>query len=215
MSSQHREAKMRREILVVPTHKVYENHTFEGFIHAKEADLEQIILEHFEYKVRWDMEVDPSYQQPIPYAIIVNPQSNKVIAYQRWSSESTSWEQRLYGKRSLWVGGHIELEEKNAENPMHVTVVKEIKEEIWLTDIQEVTVLWYINDNSDPVGEVHLGILYLITTHAKDIEIVDGELEQVFFKSHDEIEEIMSSPDCDVESRSKIARQAYKDFQQK
>ncbi len=158
------------------------------------------------------MEEDKNFQQPIPYVIIVNPELHKVIAYQRGSSSTTSWEQRLYGKRSLGVGGHVELEFKDATNPLRETALQEIKEEIWLTSIDSLKVLWYLNDNSDPVWEVHVWIIYLAETSEKSVAIVDGELAKVDFFSPEEIDEIMNSPDCDVESRSRIARKAYKEF---
>gem|GEM_PF-4307972 len=49
------------------------------------------------------MEEDLDFQQPIPYVIIYNPDLDKYVAYKRGSSESTSGEKRLFGKRSLGV----------------------------------------------------------------------------------------------------------------
>ena len=68
----------------------------------------------------------------------------------------------------------------------------------------------YLNDNSDEVGKVHFGVLYVLYTHDSDVQIGDGELEQVFFKTKDEIDNIMNDANCDVESWSRIAREAYK-----
>lgn len=209
-ATQVRKEKMLRDILVIKTDIVYKDFQFEGFASIEEINLEPIILEHYEYQQRGKMEIDPSYQQAIPYVLIVNPEIEKVIAYQRGDVNSIAGDKRLFGKWSLWVGGHIEVNEQHAENPLLATAIKEIEEEINLTDIHNIHILGYINDNSSPVSKVHLGIVYIAETEAIELSIGDGELEQVFLKSYDEIEEIMTSPDCDVEEWSVIAWNAYK-----
>ena len=205
-----REEKMKRQILVVKAETLFQEKKFEGFLAATEYDFEKIILNSFEYQIRWDMEINPDFQQPIPYAIVVNPTTKKIIAYQRGNNSWVSWEQRLYNKRSLWIGWHIELEEKDAHNPLQATLIKEVQEEIWLDSIDSFEVIGYLNDNSDEVGKVHFGVLYVLYTHDSDVQIGDGELEQVFFKTKDEIDNIMNDANCDVESWSRIAREAYK-----
>jgi predicted NUDIX family phosphoesterase len=62
------------------------------------------LLSQRDFLKRGDMEVDPSYQQPIPYTIIWNPKEEKLIAYKRSSDEAVSGENRLYGKWSIGVG---------------------------------------------------------------------------------------------------------------
>lgn len=212
MGTQSREDKMLRPVMVVKSNTLYQNHQFEWFIPQNDANLEDLILSNFEYKERGIMEEDASYQQPIPYVIIINPKTQKIIAYQRWSSTSTSGEQRLYGKRSLWVGGHVEIEQKDSNNPLQATALQEIKEEIGLENISKITSMGYINDNSNPVGKVHIWVIYLAETPEEEINIWDGEIAKVGFFSKDEIEEIMNSSDCDVESRSRIAWDAYKNY---
>ncbi len=210
MSTQHREAKMLRDILVVKSSVLYTDETPWGFVPAADVEWEDQAIQHYEYKMRWDMEEDLNYQQPIPYVIVHNPELDKFVAYKRGSSESTSGEQRLYGKWSLWVGWHIERDQESDANPIRSTAIIEIEEEIGLSDIENLTLLWYIRDKTVPVNLYHLGMVYVATTHTPDVETVDGELEQVYFKSADEIDELMNSPEVDMESRSRIARDAYK-----
>ncbi len=213
MTNQHRSQKMLRDILVVRSWLLYNPETKWWFIPADDVTFEESVLNNFEYKMRGDMEEDLDYQQPIPYVIIQNPETQKFIAYKRGSSESTSWETRLFGKRSLWVWGHIERDQEKAANPMESTALIEIEEEIWLHDISNLKLLWYIRDKSVPVNLYHLWFVYLATTATTDVSVVDGELEQVYFMTEQEIDELMTSPDVDMESRSKIARDAYKETQ--
>ncbi len=207
---------MKREILVVNTATLFEKRLFSWFSSAEEFDYEKIILDHFEYRVRGDMEIDPSFQQPIPYALIWNPTTQKMIAYKRWSDESTSWEERLFWKWSLWVWGHIELDVKDTKNPMYETVFQEIEEEIFLKkdELKTVEVLWYINDNSDEVWKVHVWVLYLVTTDVDTVSINDGELEKVYFLSLDDIRQIINSEDAEMESWSRIAFEAFERISQ-
>ena len=175
-----------------------------------EANFEEIILKNFEYQQRGKMEEDTSFQQPIPYVIIHNPETKTFVWYQRGDVNSASWEVRLLGKWSLGVWGHIEKEQENDENPIRSTVYKEIEEEIWLTDITNVKVLGYIVDSTVPVNLYHLWVVYIAETQTTSAEACDGELAWVHFLSEEEVEGIITSPDADLESRSHIAWDAYK-----
>ncbi len=201
---------MLRDILVVKSSLLYTPDTKWWFIPAEEENFEVKAKEHYEYQQRWKMEEDLNYQQPIPYVIVHNPNLDKFVAYKRGSSESTSGENRLYGKRSLWVWGHIEKEQEHAENPIRATAKIEIEEEIWLSDIHDLTLLWYIRDKTVPVNLYHLWMVYVATTNTESIEVVDWELEQVYFMTKDEIEQLMNSDDVEMESWSRIAWEAYK-----
>lgn len=205
-----KEEKMARKILVVKADTLYKDKQFEGFSPAEDYNFENIVLENFEYQTRGEMEIDSSFQQAIPYGIIVNQTTNKVIAYQR--DGTNSGEQRLHNKRSLGLGGHIEVEEKDAQNPLQATLIKEIREEIGLDNITGLKIIGYLNDNSDEVGKVHFGVLYVVYTDDTEVEIGDGELEKVFFKTPEEIDELMNDPTCDMESRSRIARTAFQNI---
>lgn len=213
-NKQIREEKMLREILVVRSDIVYADIWSDrpGFIAYDEADFENIILEHYEYQQRWKMEQDTSYQQPIPYVIIHHPESNKFIAYQRGDHTSIVWENRLFAQWSLGVWGHIEKEQENDENPLYTTLFREIEEEMGLTDITNIKILWYIVDRTVPVNLYHLWVLYIAETKTKNITEINGELEDVFFLTKEEIEEIIISPDTELESWSVIAWNAYKKY---
>lgn len=205
MSESLREEKMKKKILVVKSDVVYKDKQFEWFCPVDEFDFESAILDNFEYQERGLMEVDDNYQQPIPYALVVNPTTEKVIVYQRGGKDSGTWDERIFWNRSLWVWWHIEREEKDAINPMHATILKEIEEETGIKSIIDMKVLGYINDNSDVVGKYHLWVIYLIFTDETKVAVVDGEMEKVFFKTKNEINTIMNSTNHRMESWSKIA----------
>ncbi|USN54983.1 MAG: NUDIX domain-containing protein [Candidatus Peribacteria bacterium] len=170
------------------------------------------LLQQSDFKVRQDMEIDPSFQQPIPYTIIWNPELQKVIAYKRSSDETIAGDQRLYGKWSIGVGGHIEQDIVGDTSPVETTALREIAEEAHITNLEKLELLGYINDNSDEVGRVHFGVVYLAITATQDATINDGEMEKVTLLSLEEIQHIIDSPDAVLESRSHLAFQYLKQY---
>ncbi len=205
-------------IMVVPTNILFdEGRYFEGFKPAYELDFESIILANYSFMRRGHPEIpgsgaeaDPSHRQPIGYAIIVNPKLNLVYAYQRSSDAEHAHESRLHGKWSWGVGGHIERvdvgEQSDNSNPIHKSMLREVLEEVTINGSISTKVLGYISD-TDSVGLVHIGILYLIETDATVVEPNSNESKVGRLHTIDELESIIASPDCQVEGWSRIAIQ--------
>src|SRR3989344_7918816 len=103
-------SKEDQEILVVKRKYLFDNNKnyFNGFSSAENLNFISRILSNMEWKRRGDMEIDPSYKQPIAYCAIVNPESEKVFAYIRSKRDEHYGEKRLQGKLSVGIGGHIE-----------------------------------------------------------------------------------------------------------
>ena len=196
--------KNEQLVMVVERNSLLGNDSFQGFVPAADADYVSRILGGFKFMKRGEAEIDPKHKQPISYGLIVNPKLGKVFAYKRSSKDKEYSEKRLHGKYSLGVGGHVE--QSDSENPLSESLLREVEEEIGLSkdQITNARVLGYINDDSNPVGEVHFGLLYLIETSAISIspksEMMHGELMDL-----GEVEELMGNPDVDMENWSRIA----------
>ena len=145
------------KIIVVERDKLFGEDYFQGFKNHEEFDYEKIILDNLKIMRRGDAEVDSSHKQPIGYMLIVNPKSKKIFVYLR---SGEGGENRLHGKWSLGVGGHIEpfdIKNKNI-NPIRKSQLRELKEEIEIIgNILGIKVLGYVNDEEDSVGKVHFG----------------------------------------------------------
>ncbi len=205
--------KMQREIMVVKNDKLFQNTKRKtGFYHDFEADFEKQILENYEYMVRWKAEENFDYKQPIPYAVVMD-ENGYVFVYKRWGENSNAWESRLHSKISIWVGGHIEKEEENSQNPIYDTLLREVEEELDVKkdNIKEIEVLWYINNDEDDVNKVHIGIAYLVHLYNSNFDLLDGEIENGEFVSIDELEKMINSGDYDVEAWSKILFNSLKE----
>src|SRR5205807_3203926 len=71
-------------------------------------------------------------------------------------------ERRLHVLRSIGVGGHISLDDKNLfESPYREALFREVAEEVFLESSFEERCIGLINDDSTPVGQVHLGIVHV------------------------------------------------------
>lgn len=197
--------KNEKLIMVVKRETLFKDDHFEGFKPQDGIDFESRILENYEYVRRGDAEGNPSYKQPIGYAMIFNPYSRKLFAYQRSSDDSKYSEKRLQGKWSWGVGGHIEKIDIKNGNPIRESMLREVtKEEIEMSgSVMSTKALGYINDDSNDVGKVHFGILYLIKTDSSVITPKDPEIKQGKLMSLYELESIFSQ--YSVEEWSKIA----------
>jgi len=198
--------KMAREIMVVNNEKLFKLVDRENkFYEKKENDFEKNILENYEYMIRWEAEVNYEYKQPIPYGVVVD-QENRIFVYQRGWAGSNAWDSRLHNKIAFWVWGHIEIEDKDLENPLKDGLVREVEEEINLkdSDIEGVEKIWYINNDSDDVSKVHFGVCYLIKVNNTNVELLDWELDNWEFISLEDLEQKVNSPEYDVEAWSKI-----------
>lgn len=119
----------------------------------------EICQENYRFLDRGQAEADPSYKQLIPYVTILC--QDAVLVLERTSAQS---EERLHGKLSLGVGGHINPEDQGGALAEVIAraMARELREELWLkTDAQPV-LLGLINDDTNSVGSVHLGLHYLL-----------------------------------------------------
>ena len=126
-----------------------------------------IISTHAAFIPRSRAETNPAYKQIIPYLIFSH--SEKIFVMQR---KTTSSEQRLAQKFSIGIGGHIRQEDITSNN-IFTWAQREFNEEINYNGKKKVTNLGILNDDSNDVGKVHLGIVLHITGDNDQISIKD------------------------------------------
>ncbi len=192
------------QIIVTPTKKLFGDDYFEGFATKDGINYEQRILKNMTTIRRGDAEVDTTYKQPIGYAIIINPTKKLVYIYQR-AGQNNYDENRLEGKWSWGVGGHIDGCEITQANPIHSSMLRELQEEITIKGSIKPQVIGYINDDSNDVGKVHFGILYAIITDATIAYPNDKESSCGSMRPFSFIQNLELSQDAEIENWSKIA----------
>src|SRR3990167_142376 len=145
----------------------------------KEVSFEQyigLINEKKEFLPRPTMEQDLTYKQIIPYLIFEN--DNKYFLMQRSATVSES---RLKNKYSLGIGGHIRQEDMQ-EQSIFDWAKREFNEEVNYTGAVEIEPLGILNDDSDAVGQVHIGFVLLLKGNSSNIS-VKSELKHGALKS--------------------------------
>lgn len=198
---------------------------FNGFSDYTQINYESRILSNYEWMRRGksgedikslesvgkkSAESDSQFKQPIAYCMIVNRRLNKVFAYKRSGEHNES---RLGGKYSWGIGGHIEkfdVENEDGTNPIQISMNRELTEEVDGLGDYKFKVLGYINDENNSVGQVHIGVLYIIETDSENIIPRDSEIEHGSFKSIGELEKICNDSNMEVESWSRIAFEPLK-----
>jgi predicted NUDIX family phosphoesterase len=160
--------KKDEKILVVPRAIIFESKQFDGFLATKDLESYQKTIElHKEFLWRSEVENNTSYKQIIPY--LVFEFNEKIFIMQR---KSTASESRLQSKYSLGIGGHIR--EEDIENKsLNEWAMREFDEEVNYQGQFSIKPLGLINDDSNEVGQVHLGFVFLLQGNSDKISIRD------------------------------------------
>lgn len=170
--------KYDENILVVPRKELFPETAWYGIQQVNDAAIIEIILAKKEFHPRSLMETDPTFKQIIPYLVFTCTEAGetKFFIMQRRAKAS---ETRLQSKWSLGIGGHIREEDMQSANIVD-WACREFEEEIEYDGNFTIKPIGILNDDSNDVGKVHVGFVYLITGDSANIRIKDehqsGEL---------------------------------------
>jgi predicted NUDIX family phosphoesterase len=181
------------DILVVPRNQLF---THVPAWHGINADAQPFITQiktFAQCMPRVHAETNPDFKQIIPYLIFLFDQ--KLFVMQRKSSAS---EQRLANKFSIGIGGHIRQEDIQ-HNDILGWADREFAEEVTYHGNKTMQVVGILNDDSDDVGKVHLGIVIVVQADSNKISIND-EHKSGILMSRAECLQVQSS----MENWSKI-----------
>lgn len=197
-------------VLCIPRSRFEHLGAFEG-ICAQSARFLPAMFEapHPLFIARSECETDPSHKQLIPYILV--QWRGQLLRYLRGGKGG---EARLHAKASLGIGGHVNDDDgtdpADAEHIFALGLQRELKEELETGDaVPELEPLGLINDDSDPVGQVHLGVVYLARyPDDADIRGRDEAIESPEFLTPAAIE---ARPE-ELESWSQLALRLYRDY---
>jgi predicted NUDIX family phosphoesterase len=160
-------------VLVVPTARFHAAGLFHGFT-AEVARYLPGLLDPagLLYLPRGRAENDPSFKQLIPYVVLRC--GGSVFHYTRGSKGS---EARLHARRSIGIGGHVCSEDGVATaDAYRAGLLRELEEEIDAPPAVAEGVVGLINDDTTPVGSVHLGIVHVFDLPAPRAALRDPAL---------------------------------------
>lgn len=157
--------KMDEHILVVPTDKLFTDGRWQGLKQNPDQSFFETIFTNKTFIPRSIAEHDPDFKQIIPY-LIFNYQ-DKYFLMQR---QAKSTETRLQSKYSFGIGGHIR-EEDITGNDIAKWADREFHEEVEYTGNIKIHPFGILNDDSEEVGTVHLGCVYLLEGDSPNIKV--------------------------------------------
>lgn len=187
-------SKFDEQIIVVSRELLFDNekNAFNGFLSKNDVQGEEIFntFKNYEVKRRGDMEEDPSYKQLISYCLLEN-ENDEILVYQRLSGGG---EERLHGQSSVGVGGHMNnvVGVDSINEVLRVNAQRELNEEVGLSEdrSQNMEYIGFINDDTNAVGKVHIGVVFKIKVKSSDVEVRETDTLKINWVSQDEINDL-------------------------
>ena len=192
------EGTKMEHVLVVPRSKLMPSCYPQGcfFDYPKAAAYLQTIERDGFFIERAHAEKTPKLKQPIPYCV-VQTEDGRILCVQRSNKQG---EQRLHGKLSVGLGGHVNPGDKpstqvspvepdhpkNGEaetSPIWQCVRRELQEELAITGTVSLRLRGFLNYDSDPVGAVHFGLVMVASVEGsvsiRETDQMKGEFKPV------------------------------------
>jgi predicted NUDIX family phosphoesterase len=172
--------KVDERVLVVPSAELDRLGRFQGFSAEAERYITALLVpELMQYRPRSEVEDDPGFKQIIPYVIFRSGEA--VFCYTRGKSQG---EARLHRLRSLGVGGHVSEEDAQGGKSLDAydaAMRRELDEEVDVSSPGLLRRVGLINDDSTPVGQVHLGVVHLFEMERPQVAAREEGLAEAGF----------------------------------
>jgi predicted NUDIX family phosphoesterase len=176
----------QEDVLVVPRALFEKAGAFQGFCGDTAAYLPLLLdPKHTSWRPRASVEEDPSFKQLIPYCLLSHrgPDGRPMyFAYTRGGGQS---EARLRAKRSVGIGGHISSTdgEYGDDTSYDAGMRRELDEEVAIVGTWKARCAGLINDDSNAVGSVHLGIVHILELDKPAVSSRESELVECGFET--------------------------------
>lgn len=151
---------VQRDVVIPEPWRGIKTDGIEGF--------EKLVREYGQFKRRGDMESNPDFKQIIPYMVFRS--DDRYFIMQR---SAQGFENRLHNRYSLGIGGHINREDLDQGEIILEWANREFREEVNYSGNFKATPLGLLNDDSNEVGQVHLGYVLELVDDTGIISIRD------------------------------------------
>lgn len=177
-------------VMVVETKVIEELGMFHGLAFDVEKYLDAIFRPGvLRFMARGLAEKDPSFKQLIPYVIINS--GDKFLSYVRGSRAG---EKRLVGNRSIGIGGHInpvdDMSLLGVKETYLAAVEREVAEEVNVESRHSDTIAALLNDDTNEVGKVHLGVVHLWRLDEPRASKKEQMITQLSFMTMEELQAV-------------------------
>ncbi len=183
------------QVLVIERKVVEQVGMFDGLAFDVDRYLERIFVPGVpRFMPRSQAEHDPSFKQIIPYVIMTH--QGRYLNYVRGRRAG---ETRLVAKRSIGIGGHINptddmpLFNTDFYQTYLAAVQREVAEEVSVDTAYSDHIVALLNDDSNEVGSVHLGIVHCWNLAEPKVAKREQMITQMAFMTPDELREVRDS----------------------
>jgi predicted NUDIX family phosphoesterase len=163
---------MVERVLVLPRDQVPGGCDFTGVREASDetmAALHAATTAHGRFMDRRLAEEDPAFKQLIPYVVV----RDGALVY-LMERTAAGGDPRLHGKASIGVGGHLNPVDEG-EDPLTDGLRREWAEELVADWEPQFRLVGLLNDDSNPVGSVHLGVVFEVEAQGRPVEVREHE----------------------------------------
>jgi len=133
------------------------------------------------YEPRTKMERDPSFKQVIPYLVLRD--GPRYFLMQRTTA---GVDVRLHGRYSIGVGGHL----NPGDGGLVGGLQREWAEEVVADFVPAFRLVALLNDDTTPVGAVHIGAVYLADAGGRPVTIRETDKLTGAFASAADVEAV-------------------------
>jgi len=175
------------QVLVIERKVLEEAGLFQGLAFDTESYIKRIFVPGVpRFMPRSQAETDPSFKQIIPYVIMTH--KGKYLSYVRGARAG---ETRLVAKRSIGIGGHINPALFNADfyDTYLAAVQREVEEEVAVDTGYSDRIVALLNDDSNDVGSVHLGIVHCWNLEQPNVTKREQMITQMAFLTPEELDQ--------------------------
>ena len=132
---------------------------FEPIDESLAKELFDVINKEGFFHSRYDCEKDRSILQPIAYILEFN-RNRQVFSYVRAKDIKDYGDERLFGKHSIGVGGHMNMKD-DAPDFIHHSITREEKEEVkFLGEPEQCRIVGTLMAYDEAVDRVHFGLVF-------------------------------------------------------
>jgi predicted NUDIX family phosphoesterase len=173
---------MKDEMILVVRRELLERLSmFQGLCFEVDRYLPALLArENNFFMPRSQAETDPTHKQIIPYAVLMH--QGRVLHYVRGKKAG---EQRLVAKGSIGIGGHMNDGDEGLFSldraAYDAAVAREVNEELKLNTPFKNRAVALLNDDSNEVGQVHLGVVHIFDLETDDVKKGEAMITELAF----------------------------------
>ena len=153
-------------VLGLPRARLMGDDGWQGVLYGDVAPYLELIAAEGQYRERSEAEHDPSWKQVIPYLVLRD--RGRLFLMRRTRAGGDA---RLHERWSIGIGGHLNPEDGDVASGL----AREFAEEIVADWSPEARLVGLLNDDTDPVGAVHVGIVFVAEAAGRPVAIRETE----------------------------------------